>query len=228
MNKLFLVATPIGNLQDISFRAVETLKTVSIIACEDTRKTGQLLKNFDIPNKRLISYYEENEITRILEIVQLIKLGNDIALISNAGTPTISDPGYKLVRECIKQGIVVESIPGPSALLTALISSGLPTDKFMYLGFLPEKQGKKRALLESLKTIQQFNNLTIIVYESPYRLQKTLVQIFEVFGDIDIVIAREMTKVFEETRREKVSQAITHFAKVNPKGEFTILWKPEF
>lgn len=230
MAKLFIVSTPIGNLQDITLRAIDTLKNADVIACEDTRKTGMLLVQLNIAKKQLISYYEENEQLKIPEIIQLIKSGKNIALVSNAGTPTISDPGYKLIRVCINQGIIVETIPGPSALLTALVSSGLPTDKFMYLGFLPEKQGKKTKYLENLKTIEQpasrqggYSNITIVFYESPYRLVKTLVSIQEVFGDIDIVICRELTKVFEEIRREKVSQAITHFEKVKPKGEFTIV-----
>ena len=235
MKKLFLVSTPIGNLQDITLRAIEVLKSVAIIACEDTRKTGMLLKTLDViatsstsprnVNQRLLSYYQENESIRIPEIIQSIKLGNDVALVSNAGTPTISDPGYKLVRDCISAGIEIEAIPGASAFLTALVSSGLPTDKFIYLGFLPEKQGKKLTLLQNCKLLSV--NCSLICYESPYRLVKSLASIKEVFGDINIVVCRELTKVFEEIRREKISESIAHFEKVKPKGEFTIIWKPE-
>lgn len=217
-----MVSTPIGNLQDISLRAIKVLKSVPIIACEDTRKTGILLSKFSIPHKQLIPFYQENENSKMDQVIQLIKLGNDVALVSNAGTPTISDPGYKLVRECINQGIRVESIPGASAILAALTSSGLPTDKFMYLGFLPEKQGKKVSLLESCKLLTV--NCSLICYESPYRLVKSLETIMEVFGDIDIVVCRELTKVFEEIRREKISQSIAHFEKVKPKGEFTLVF----
>lgn len=235
MGKLYLVSTPIGNLEDITLRAKRILSEVEIIACEDTRKTGLLLNRVR-PGSRsdlsggqtwlkpqLISYYEENELKRIPEIIQFLKEGKNIALVSNAGTPTISDPGFKLVRECVNQGIKVEAIPGASAILTALVSSGLPTDKFLFLGYLPKKQGKKKKLLESIKATQQFSNLTIILYESPYRLTKTLEDLQLCFGDIEIVICRELTKIHEEIRREKVSESLKYFEKVKPKGEFTLL-----
>lgn len=240
MGKLYLVSTPIGNLEDITQRAQRILSEVDIIACEDTRKTGLLLKRLkevqpptrsDLPpgqtwlgSQKLISYYEENELQRIPEIIQLLTEGKNVALVSNAGTPTISDPGFKLVRECVNQEITVEAIPGASAVLAALVSSGLPTDKFLFLGYLPKKQGKKGKLLESLKATQQFSNLTIIFYESPYRLLKTLSDLKEVFGDIPIVICRELTKIHEEVRRETVSEAIAHFEKTKPVGEFTLLF----
>jgi 16S rRNA (cytidine1402-2'-O)-methyltransferase len=238
MGTLYIVSTPIGNMEDITLRARRILSEVDVIACEDTRKTGLLLQNIqDKPCEvsprtrfhlaKLISYYEENELRRIPEIIQFLKEGKNVALVSNAGTPTISDPGFKLVRECVSQEIAVEAIPGPSAILTALVSSGLPTDKFLFLGYLPKKQGKRRKLFESLKAIQQpacrQAGLTIIFYESPYRLIKTLTDLKETFGDIPIVICREMTKIHEEIRREKISDAIKHFEQVQPKGEFTLL-----
>jgi 16S rRNA (cytidine1402-2'-O)-methyltransferase len=218
MAKLYLVSTPIGNLGDITLRAIEVLSAVEIIACEDTRKTGLLLQRLKIVHKpQLLSYYEENEQGRIPQIINFLKEGKNVALVSNAGTPTVSDPGYKLVRECLIQGILVEAIPGASAVLTALIVSGLPTDKFLFLGFLPKKEGKRKKILESipLKT-------TIIFFESPFRLLKSLKELKEIFGDMEIVICRELTKIYEEVRKEKINQSISYFEKTKPKGEFTL------
>lgn len=220
MGTLYLVSTPIGNLEDVTLRAKRVLSEVDIVACEDTRKTGNLLMKLSIPAPRLLSYYEENELKRIPQIIQLLKEGKNVALVSNAGTPTVSDPGFKLVRECIKEKIKVESVPGASAVLTALVSSGLPTDKFLFLGYLPKKQGKRKKILSSLPT-----KTTIIFFESPYRLLKSLKEIKDIFGDIEIVLCRELTKVHEEIRREKISQTIAHFEKVKPKGEFTLLFR---
>ncbi|MBI2613207.1 MAG: 16S rRNA (cytidine(1402)-2'-O)-methyltransferase [Candidatus Levybacteria bacterium] len=232
---LFVVATPIGNLEDIALRAIKILKSVDAIACEDTRKTGMLMKHLSLsdPNMqedyaktRLISYYEQNEAHRIPEIINSLKNGLNIALVSDAGTPTISDPGFKLVRECIREGITVESIPGPSSVISSLVSSGLPTDKFLFIGYLPKKEGKKIKLLNEFKCFKTLKQIhpTIIFFESPYRLLKTLGNMKEIFGDIDIVICRELTKVYEEIRREKISNSIEHFSKTNPKGEFVILF----
>jgi len=220
-SKLYLVSTPIGNLKDITLRAIDVLSSVEIIACEDTRKTGLLLQKLEIKTKpQLLSYYEENEQGRIPQIIGFLKQNKSVALVSNAGTPTISDPGYKLVRECLNQGIMIESIPGPSSILTALTLSGLPTDKFLFLGFLPKKEGKRKTILESLP-----KKTTIIFFESPFRLTKTLKELKEIFGDINVVICRELTKIFEEIRREKISNSIDHFEQARPKGEFTILFR---
>lgn len=240
MGTLYVVATPIGNLKDITLRAIEILFTVDGIACEDTRKTGRLLhvipNLFRNPNKILnqvqddkkkpwlISYYEQNEVKRIPEIITALKNGLDIALVSDAGTPTISDPGFKLVRECITQRIRVESIPGPSSILAAFTSSGLPTDKFSFLGFLPHKKGKRIKLLERTLQSMEVVNATVICFEAPHRLTQALQEFQSVFGDIQIVIARELTKVYEEIRREKISASLAHFTKVEPKGEFVILF----
>ncbi|MBI4089115.1 MAG: 16S rRNA (cytidine(1402)-2'-O)-methyltransferase [Candidatus Levybacteria bacterium] len=233
--KLYIVATPIGNLEDITLRAIDVLQTVEVIACEDTRKTGFLLSrilpiNINTINTvnnsmkaRLISYYEQNESQKMPEIINALKNGLNVALVSDAGTPTISDPGFKLVRECIKEGIKVESIPGPSAAISALVSSGLPTDKFFFVGYLPKKEGKRKKLLTDLSSIVQTIKLTLIIFESPYRLIKTLNNLMEIFGDINIVIARELTKVHEEIYREKISESLKHFSKTTPKGEFVIL-----
>jgi len=221
MGILYLVSTPIGNLKDITLRAKEVLASVDVVACEDTRKTGLLLQKLEIQIKpKLFSYYEENEAVRIPQIIQLLKTGKNIALVSNAGTPTLSDPGFKLVRECIAQDIKIESIPGPSAILTALVVSGLPTDKFLFLGFLPKKQGKRKKIFTSLP-----EKTTIIFFESPYRLLKTLNELKEFLGDIEIIVCRELTKMHQEVRREKISQSIAHFAKTKPKGELTLLFR---
>ena len=222
MGTLYIVSTPIGNLKDITLRAIEILSNVEYIACEDTRRTGNLFAQ--LPNierkAHLISYYEQNERERIPQIIGILQQGTDVALVSDAGTPTISDPGFKLVRECITQGVKVEAIPGSSSVLTALTVSGFPTDAFFFLGYLPRKPGKRKNQLENLSKM----DTTIILFEAPHRLVKTLEDVKEVFGNIDIVICRELTKVHEEVRREKISQSIEHFQKTNPKGEFVILF----
>lgn len=229
MGILYIIATPIGNLRDITYRAVETLKNVDAIVCEDTRRTGILLQQLNISGKKpqLISYYEQNEQQRIPQIITAIKNGLSVALVSDSGTPAISDPGFKLVRECIREGIKVESVPGPSSVITALVSSGLPTDKFIFLGFLPRKSGHRNKLLENIKKVSSFIKSTIIIFEAPHRLARTLEEMSEVFGDIDIAICRELTKVHEEIRREKISESIEHFTKNNPKGEITVLFNLE-
>ncbi|MBI2622739.1 MAG: 16S rRNA (cytidine(1402)-2'-O)-methyltransferase [Candidatus Levybacteria bacterium] len=228
MGNLYIVATPIGNLQDLSLRAMEVLKRVEFIACEDTRRCGLLIKHIGrISPPTLLSYYEENELTRIPQIINVLKNGLSVALVSDAGTPTISDPGFKLVRQCIELGIKVESIPGPSAVISALVSSGLPTDKFLFVGYLPRKPGNRAKLLNNISSIVQIIKLTIIIFEAPHRLVKTLEELKEIFGEIDIVIARELTKIHEEIRREKISESISHFEKKTPKGEFVLLFHLE-
>jgi len=227
MGNLYIVATPIGNLQDITLRAVEILKNVDTIVCEDTRKTGILLKSLNIENKHLISYYEQNELKRIPEIVNALKNGLNIALVSDAGTPTISDPGFKLVRECVKENIKVESIPGASAAISSLVSSGLPTDKFIFVGYPPKKEGHRKKFFENIFKSIKILKSTVIIYEAPHKILRTLEEMKEVFGDIEIVVARELTKIHEEIRREKISDSIAHFKKNNPKGEFVILLNSE-
>lgn len=225
MGKLYLVSTPIGNLEDITIRAKRILSEVEVIACEDTRRTGLLLKNLNVEKKaRLVSFYEENEERRIPELIDYLKKGIDVALVSNAGTPTISDPGFKLVREAIRDEIEVICIPGPSAFLTAVPCSGLPTDKFLFLGYLPKRQGKRKRVLENLATMLRSLVATVVIYESPYRLLKTLEDLKEVFGDIEMVICRELTKIHEEKRRERISEAIEYFENTKPKGEITLLF----
>lgn len=224
MGILYIVATPIGNLQDITLRAIKILQSVDVIACEDTRKTGILLSRVlpaDALKPRLVSYYEQNELQRIPEIISALKDNLNIALVSDAGTPTISDPGFKLVRECIREGIRVESLPGPSSVITALTVSGLPTDKFLFVGYPPKKPGHRKTLFENLTKLPV--KTTIILFESPHHLIRTLEGMKEVFGDIDIVVCRELTKIYEEIRREKISGSMEHFTKTIPKGEFVML-----
>lgn len=227
---LYLVPTPIGNLEDITLRALNTLFTVEIILCEDTRKTLNLLNHYKKPEQslpKLISYFEENELKRIPEIISELKKGTEIALVSNSGTPTISDPGFKLVRECWKEGIKVVSLPGPSSPTVALASSGLPTDKFIFLGFPSDKSGQRTKLFESAKNSLESLSATIIFFESPYRIQKSLTDLKNVFGDIEIVVSRELTKIFEETESKKISEFIDKFNSKQPKGEFVILFNPK-
>ena len=214
---LYIVATPIGNLQDITYRAIEILKNTSFIAAEDTRKSKILLSHFKI-NKPLISYFEHNELKRIPQILKRIILGENCALITDAGTPAISDPAYKLIRNAIDQNIIIESVPGPSSVLTALTASGLPTDRFIFEGFLPPRKNRK-SRLERLKD----EVATLIFFENPKRLHRTLNDIHTYIGDRPAVIAREMTKIHEEYLRGTVSQLILYTEKNKMKGECVIL-----
>lgn len=223
MGILYLVATPIGNLEDITLRALRILKEVDLIACEDTRKTGLLLKRLNIAEKKLISFYDYNEEKRVEKLTKLLISGAKIALVSNAGMPLISDPGFRLVRQCLEKNIKVETIPGPSSVITALVSSGLPPDKFLFLGFLPKKQSKRKKLLKSVKKVSI--SLTVIIFESPYRIQKLLNEIEEVYGNIQAVIANELTKKFEKFLRGKISE-LKKTIEENPlKGEVTFLFR---
>ncbi|MEK9176657.1 MAG: 16S rRNA (cytidine(1402)-2'-O)-methyltransferase [Patescibacteria group bacterium] len=225
---MFIVATPIGNLQDITLRAIETLKSVDYIACEDTRKTGILLKSLNLnSHPMLISYYEQNEKVRIPNILNLLINGRDVALVSDGGTPTISDPGFRLVRQCLKENIKVVSIPGPSAVITAISSSGLPTDKFIFLGFLPKKPGHRLKLLKELQISNKKLEATVIIYEAPHRLVKVLVDLNTVFGNINITLARELTKIYEEQVSSTIEVFLKKYEKKKPKGEFVILFSPK-
>lgn len=223
---LYIVATPIGNLQDITIRAIETLRKVDAIACEDTRKTMFLLKELGVGKKitDLISYYEQNEISRIPQVINFLKNGQNIALVSDAGTPTISDPGFKLVRECIKEEIKVESIPGPSSAISSLVISGLPTDKFLFLGYPPRKPGHRLTLFKNLKKSLEFIESSVIIFEAPHKLIHTLEDLSTVFGDIEVVVEKELTKIHETVRWGKISETIIFFEKTVPRGEFIILF----
>jgi 16S rRNA (cytidine1402-2'-O)-methyltransferase len=233
MAALYLVATPIGNLKDISFRALEVLNSVDLVLAEDTRKTGQLLANYrekepfnQILKRKpqLLSFFEANEEKRIPQVLNLLKQEKKIALVSNAGTPLISDPGFKLVRECIKENIKIEAIPGASASLSALISSGLPPDKFLFLGFLPKKQGKRQKLLKNINKLKKYISPTIIIYASPYRILKELEDIKNEFGSIRIALAKELTKLHEDLKRDKIENIIKNLKQERIKGEFVLVF----
>jgi len=220
---LYIISTPIGNLGDITKRAIDTLKKLDILLVEDTRVSGKLLKNFDIEVK-MVSFNEYSEKTKTASAISLLKEGKIVGIISDAGTPLISDPGFLLVREAVKNGIQITAIPGPTALIYALSVSGLPIDKFIFLGYLPKKEGKRINNLKNLKKTSEYITATVIFYESPYRLLPTLKNIYEVFGNIDIVVCRELTKMHEEVLRESTSKLIEHFSTITPKGEFTLLF----
>jgi 16S rRNA (cytidine1402-2'-O)-methyltransferase len=217
--KLYIVGTPIGNLEDMSFRAISTLQNVDLIAAEDTRHTGKLLQHFQIKTPQ-ISYHEHNRTSRIPELLQKLTQGSTIALVSDAGMPGISDPGYELVKACVDAGILVIPIPGPVAAMTGLSAAGLPTDKFIFEGFLPPKTNQRREVLELLKT----ESRTIIFYESPHRLRATLQDLADVLGaERQIVLARELTKFYEEFWRGSVGDAVNHYLEREPQGEYTVI-----
>ncbi len=216
---LYLVATPIGNLADITHRALQVLKDVDLIACEDTRHTHKLLQHYGITTKT-ISYHEHNEQQRAAELIDLLKQGSDIAVVSDAGTPSISDPGFRLVRAAIESEIAVVPVPGPSALISALIAAGLPTDEFFFAGFLPSRSNARRVRLNELRSVPG----TLIFYESPHRLATTLKDAYEVLGEREAVVARELTKLHEEIRRGRLSDLAKHYVdEENPRGEIVVL-----
>jgi 16S rRNA (cytidine1402-2'-O)-methyltransferase len=218
---LYLVATPIGNLEDITLRALRVLRDCDAVAAEDTRHTGQLLKHFQI-SKPLLSCFQFNEARRSEEIITRLRAGEKIALVTDAGSPGISDPGERLVAAAIAAGLRVEPVPGPCALVAALTASGAPTDEFHFIGFLPHKSGQRRTRLESLKDIPG----TLVLYESPYRIAKMLGELNEVFPDRTVVLARELTKKFEEFLRGKPAELLELTAKRSLKGEFVVMVSP--
>jgi len=216
---LYVVATPIGNLGDITYRAVQILNQVNLIACEDTRHTHKLLHHYGI-NTKTISYHEHNEHQRALELLELIKNGNDIAVVSDAGTPTVSDPGFRIVQAAAASGISVVPIPGPSAVITALTVAGLPTDEFLFVGFLPSKATARRNKLKQLVSVEA----TLILYEAPHRLAATLKDAASILGDRLAVVARELTKLHEQFRRGRLSELAQHYgAEETPRGEIVLL-----
>ena len=214
---LYVVATPIGNLKDITLRAIETLKSVALIACEDTRQTQKLLHHYEI-RKPLVSVHDHNERARTPELLDRLRAGDSVALVSDGGTPLISDPGWWLVHRAIEEQLPVSWIPGPTALIGALVLSGLPMERFVFEGFLPIKSGARRKRLEALKHEER----TIILYEAPHRVLKVLQEIREVMGDVSMTCARELTKTFEEVRRGMASGLVHHFEQHLPRGEFVI------
>ena len=218
MGKLYVVPTPVGNLEDMTFRAIRILKEADLILAEDTRTSGILLKHYEIKNA-LQSHHKFNEHKTVSSIVNRIEGGETVALISDAGTPAISDPGFLLVRECVRNGIEVQCLPGATAFVPALVASGLPNEKFCFEGFLPQKKGRVTRL-----TQLQEETRTMIFYESPYRLLKTLTQFSEFFGsERSLSVCREISKIHEESVRGTLAEVITHFTETEPKGEIVII-----
>ena len=217
MGQLFVVGTPIGNLEDMTLRAISTLQNVNLILAEDTRNSKKLLNAHNIDSK-MISYHDHSSDKEIKKIVDLLLEGKDLALISDAGTPTISDPGYGLIRECIKNDITIIPIPGVSSITAAMSVSGLPSDSFTFIGFLPQKKGR----LKKINQLQALDN-TIILFESPFRLEKTLNQLLEHLGNRTVVVGRELTKLYEEVIRGNLKDVILHFSKSKIKGEIVLM-----
>ncbi len=215
---LYVVATPIGNLGDITLRAIEILKLVDVVAAEDTRRSGMLLKHLGI-KKPFISYHEHNEATRTMELIERLARGENVALITDAGTPALSDPGLRLIRECIKRGVPFTIIPGPSSILTALLGSGFSTQQFSFCGFLPVKSGQRERELRAAAE----REATVIFFESPYRLTKTLAACVDIMPDRQLCVARELTKKFEEFRRGTASELLAHYQVHPPKGEIVLV-----
>jgi 16S rRNA (cytidine1402-2'-O)-methyltransferase len=219
---LYLVATPIGNLEDITLRGLRVLRECDVVAAEDTRRSGQLLKHFGI-SKPLLSYFQFNEAKRSEEIIERLRRGEKVALVTDAGSPGISDPGERVVRAAIGAGLRVEAVAGPCALVAALTASGLPTEEFHFVGFLPHKSGQRRNQLEALRTVEG----TLVFYESPYRIEKLLGELNEVYPARDVVLARELSKKFEEFLRGKPAELLVVAQKRSLKGEFVVMVGPE-
>ncbi len=218
---LYLVATPIGNLEDMTLRALRALRECDVVAAEDTRRTGQLLKHFGI-SKPLLSYFQFNEARRSEEIIERLKRGEKVALVTDAGSPGISDPGERVVKAAIAAGLRVEPVPGACALVAGLTASGLPTGEFHFVGFLPHKSGQRRNALEALKSVSG----TLVFYESPYRIEKLLGELTEVYPERQVVLARELTKKFEEFLRGTPAELLEIARKRSLKGEFVVLVGP--
>ena len=218
MGKLYVVPTPVGNLEDMTFRAIRVLKEADLILAEDTRTSGILMKHFEIKNP-MMSHHKFNEHKTVEGIVSRILAGQTVALVSDAGTPAISDPGFLVVRECVRNGIEVQCLPGATAFVPALVSSGLPNDRFCFEGFLPQKKGR----MTRLQSLQE-ERRTMIFYESPYRLVKTLTQFAECYGvDRQVAVCREISKIHEECVRGTLEEVIAHFTAHEPKGEIVVI-----
>ena len=216
---LYIVSTPIGNLEDISYRAVRVLSGVDLIAAEDTRTSGVLLRHYQI-QRPLISFYSYNESRRVPELIEKLKSGTSVALVSDAGTPGVSDPAYSIIQAALAENVPVVAVPGAAAFLPALVTSGLPIDRFVYEGFLPVKKGRKTKF-----GLLKDEERTIVIYESPHRLLRTLRDMLENLGDRNMAVARELTKKFEEVRRGKISEMIAHFSSHAIRGEFVLVVK---
>jgi 16S rRNA (cytidine1402-2'-O)-methyltransferase len=218
---LFVVATPLGNLEDLTFRALRVLKEVDLVACEDTRRTRALLTHFDV-HKPTVSYYEHNKLVRGPQIIRQLQDGKSVALVTDAGTPGISDPGFLLVRDARAAGVPIVPVPGPAAVVTALSAAGIPADRFVFDGFPPVKPGRRRNRLTALREL----GMTVVLYESPHRIVATLEAIRDVFGDAEIVVARELTKQFEEIVSATPSAHLDRLATGPVRGEFTLVIPP--
>jgi len=222
MSKLYVIPTPIGNLKDITYRAIEILKSVDLILAEDTRTSAKLLNHYNI-NVKTESFHMHNEHKKTNAVIKSILNGNEIAIVSDAGTPGISDPGFLLVRACIQNQIDIECLPGATAFIPALVNSGLPSDRFSFEGFLPVKKGRTKRLKQLSN-----ENKTMVFYESPHRILKTLTDFSNYFNDKSLIsVSRELTKLFEETFRGTIKESIEHFEKNKPKGEFVIVLSPK-
>lgn len=217
MGDLYLVPTPIGNLEDITLRALRVLREVDLIAAEDTRVTGRLLAHFEIATP-LTSYHEHSKLTKLDTILEALEAG-DVALVSDAGTPGLSDPGYELIQAALARGVRVIPLPGPSALLPALVASGLPTDRFLYLGFLPRRKAARRSAIEAVREVPH----TLALFEAPHRLLDTLSDLGEILGERQVSVARELTKLHEEMWRGTLGVALAHFGEHPPRGEITLV-----
>lgn len=215
---LYIVATPIGNLEDITLRAIRILKEVDLVLAEDTRKTGFLLSHFGI-KKPLVSFFEHSEIKKIPGVIEELKKEKSIALISDAGTPTLSDPGYKLVRECRYEKLPITVIPGASSITAAISATSIPHDKFIFLGYLPRKHNERIRLFEKLKGLEA----AIVFFESPFRIAAALADLKEITGNVKIALARELTKKFEEVFESSIEEAILHLEHTKPRGEFVVI-----
>ncbi len=216
---LYLIATPIGNMGDLSLRALDTLREVDLIAAEDTRKTGLLLQRHELEKKPQIAFHEHNEARAVQKVMDALADGLSVAIVTNAGTPGISDPGFTIVREAIQHGIETTMIPGPAAFVMALVLSGLPTHAFTFRGFPPRKSGKRRHFME----VDQASPHTLVFYESPHRITKFLQDALEVFGDRQAAIANDLTKMFEKVQRGRISELLQTFEDEEPRGEYTIV-----
>ncbi len=219
---LYIIPTPIGNLKDITFRALEVLKSVDGIICEDTRRASTLLNHYEI-HKPLLVLNDFNETKTYESILDRLRLGENLALISDAGTPLINDPGYKLVRACIEESIQVDSLPGPVSPVVALTLSGLPPDKFMFLGYPPEKPGHRKDFFGKIKVISEKMPMTFIIFVSPHKMERTLHDMEEAYGDIEVVLAKELTKIYQNVSKKKLSEWLKVAAK--PKGEYILLFR---
>lgn len=219
---LSIVPTPIGNLKDITLRALETLKSCDGIICEDTRRTSQLLQHYEI-KKPLYILNDFNEPKQIPFLIQKLQNNENLCLVSDAGTPLVSDPGYKLVRECLATGVVIDSLPGASAPTVALTLSGFPPDKFMFVGYLPEKPGARTTTIQTLSKINQLQPTTFILFIAPFKLKKTLSEIQQILNNPQVCLARELTKIHQEVLTKKASEWTEYYAKKEPKGEFVLL-----